>query len=551
MVELGVLVCMLAGWLPSVKHLQSKEVMAKHEEKQQRQQSCKAVGAPDGGWGWVVVGALFMISALVFGLLRSLGVFFVEFVQYFEESAQAVSWITSIGVAMQQLLSPIGTAACNAYGARPVIMLGGFLSGLGLILASQATTLTHLYLTMGIISGSGWALVFTPGVASVMQYFTVRRSLAMGLGFTGVGLSSFAFSPLFQYLVQTYTWRGALLILGALSLNMVACGALIRPLGPPKVVERAESSSKSSGCGSFFSRVCDYFELSLLSHRGFLTYCLAVTFFNAGYFIPYVHLVAHSRLVGFSEYQAAFVISATGMTDILGRVVSGWASDLQRVRTVHLLTTWTGLVGVFLLLLPLCSLGGNYVGLLAVSLAYGFCAGALTPLVFAVVPQIVGMERMLGALGLLQLIESVGGLLGAPFSDLIEAYKPGRSLRSSDSGWLRDLTGNYTGSFVVAGGFLILGTIITATLPHFFSCTNPPPPSPKKKAKNECTEDGLLKQTLSSDCDHEKLHALEDVRYSDRDSGKASYHNHTTEPGSEAEHVPLTADRTEAEGACV
>lgn len=167
---------------------------------------------------------------------------------------------------------------------------------------------------------------------------------------------------------------------------------------------------------SFFSRTCEYFELSLLLHRGFLTYSIAVTCFNAGYFIPYVHLVAHSRLVGFSEFQAAFVISSTGVTDIVGRVVSGWASDLQRMRSLHLMTIWTGLVGLFLLLLPLCSLQGSYAGLLIVSLAYGFCAGAMTPLVFSVVPEIVGMERMVGALGLLQLIESVGGLLGAPLS---------------------------------------------------------------------------------------------------------------------------------------
>ncbi len=57
----------------------------------------------------------------------------------------------------------------------------------------------------------------------------------MGLGFTGVGLASFAFAPLFQYLVEAYAWRGALLVLGGLSFNMIACGALIRPLGKPKV----------------------------------------------------------------------------------------------------------------------------------------------------------------------------------------------------------------------------------------------------------------------------------------------------------------------------
>lgn len=60
---------------------------------------------PEGGWGWVLVGALFVSTSLVFGLMRSLGVFFVEFVQYFEESAQAISWISSTGLAAQQFFS--------------------------------------------------------------------------------------------------------------------------------------------------------------------------------------------------------------------------------------------------------------------------------------------------------------------------------------------------------------------------------------------------------------------------------------------------------------
>lgn len=59
----------------------------------------------DGGWGWVLVGALFISTSLVFGLMRSLGIFFVEFVQYFDESAQAISWITSTGLAAQQFFS--------------------------------------------------------------------------------------------------------------------------------------------------------------------------------------------------------------------------------------------------------------------------------------------------------------------------------------------------------------------------------------------------------------------------------------------------------------
>lgn len=133
-------------------------------------------------------------------------------------------------------------------------MTGGCLAGLGLILASYATCLAHLYLTMGVVLGNvseaqseqatfddlvkcsllslpglGWGLVFTPMVATVMAHFTRRRTLALGVALSSIGLSSFAFNPLFQLLVDKYTWRGALLILGGLSLNIVPCGALIRP----------------------------------------------------------------------------------------------------------------------------------------------------------------------------------------------------------------------------------------------------------------------------------------------------------------------------------
>ncbi|XP_069563738.1 monocarboxylate transporter 13 [Brachyistius frenatus] len=411
----------------------------------------------DGGWGWVLVAALFVSTSLVFGLMRSLGIFFVEFVQYFDESAQAISWISSTGLAAQQFFSPLGTALCNAYDARLVVMTGGFLSGLGLILASQATCLVHLYLTMGVISGLGWGLVFTPMVATVMANFTRRRTLALGLAFSSIGLSSFAFNPLFQLLVETYAWRGALLILGGLSLNIVACGALIRPQKPAKAPTKVDSETKSS-CAAVLRRISSYLELSLLFERPYLTYTLAVSLFNVGYFVPYFHLVAHSRQVGFSEYQSAFIMSAAGATDILGRVVSGWFSDLGHFRLIHLLSFWTAMAGVFIMLLPVSSLSGSYAALMAISLLYGFCSGALTSLVFVVVPMVVGMERMMGGLGLLQLLESGAGLLGGPLSGL-----------------LKDITGNYLASFLMAGSFLVVGSLTMATLPHYLSCKEPPP----------------------------------------------------------------------------
>ncbi|XP_038242057.1 monocarboxylate transporter 13-like isoform X3 [Dermochelys coriacea] len=220
---------------------------------------------PDGGWGWMVVLAAFFQSALVFGVIRSFGVFFMEFVGYFGELAGQVSWITSIGIAVQQFASPVGSALSTQYGARPVVMAGGILSGLGMLLASFATSLTHLYLSIGLLSGFGWALVFTPSVASVARYFKKRRTFATGLAFTGVGLSSFAFSPLFQLLVDTYAWRGALLVVAGMSFNLVVCGALIRPL-----TLKEDLASPGDPGGSCLGKLSTLFGLSLLFHWPFM-----------------------------------------------------------------------------------------------------------------------------------------------------------------------------------------------------------------------------------------------------------------------------------------
>ncbi|XP_075764119.1 monocarboxylate transporter 13-like isoform X1 [Pelodiscus sinensis] len=407
---------------------------------------------PDGGWGWMVVLAAFFQSALVFGVIRSFGVFFMEFVGYFGELSWRVSWITSIGIAVQQFASPVGSALSTQYGARPVVMTGGFLSGLGMLLASFATCLTHLYLSIGLLSGFGWALVVTPSVASVSRYFKKRRTFATGLAFTGVGLSSFAFSPLFQLLVDTYAWRGALLVVAGMSFNLVVCGALIRPLTLKEDLARPVNLNENC-----LEKLSTLFDLPLLSHWPFMRFVLAVTLINTGYFIPYVHLVAQARELRYDEYQAAFLMSVAGVADLCGRLLSGWLADCRAFRLVHILVAWTSLTGISLALVPL---GHSYPVLMAISICYGFFSGALTPVVFSILPEIVGIGRIFSSLGLLQMMESIGGLLGAPFS-----------------GWLKDMTGDYTASFLAAGAFLLAGSLVLVTLPNFSSCLGSSTPS--------------------------------------------------------------------------
>ncbi|XP_044273171.1 monocarboxylate transporter 13-like isoform X2 [Varanus komodoensis] len=411
---------------------------------------------PDGGWGWVIVLAAFAQSALVFGVIRSFGVFFVEFVAHFSELSGRISWITSIGIAVQQFASPVGSALSSCYGARPVIMAGGFFSALGLFLASFASCLAHLYLCIGLLSGFGWALVFTPSMASVARYFEKRRMLATSLALTGVGLSSFAFSPLFQLLVDVYAWRGALMIVAAMSFNLVVCGALVRPLALTGDPLRPPQGGL---VGLSRKTLSSLFGLHLLAHCPFMRFVCAVTLINTGYFIPYIHLVARARELRVDEYQAAFLMSVAAAADLCGRLFSGWLGSCCRaVRLIHLLVLWTLLTGASLLLLPWAR---TYPPLVAVSLSYGFFSGALSPVVFSIIPEIVGIGNIFSSMGLLQMIESIGGLLGAPLS-----------------GFLRDLTGDYVASFLAAGAFLVAGSLVLLTVPGF--CSRPASAAPQE-----------------------------------------------------------------------
>lgn len=52
--------------------------------------------APDGGWGWVVTFAAFMVGVILDGISFSFGLFFKELLVHFNEGKSLTSWIISV-----------------------------------------------------------------------------------------------------------------------------------------------------------------------------------------------------------------------------------------------------------------------------------------------------------------------------------------------------------------------------------------------------------------------------------------------------------------------
>ncbi|EFA08184.1 monocarboxylate transporter 12 [Tribolium castaneum] len=185
---------------------------------------------PDGGWGWVVVVASFVVNLIADGITFSFGVIFVEFLKYFGQNRGTTAWIGSLFMAMPLLSGPIASFLTDRYGCRKVTIFGSVLASTGFIISSRANSMTVLCITFGILAGFGLSLCYVASVVIVAYYFDKKRSFATGLAVCGSGIGTFIFAPFIQFLLNEYGWRGTTLILAGLFLNLAVCGAVMRDL---------------------------------------------------------------------------------------------------------------------------------------------------------------------------------------------------------------------------------------------------------------------------------------------------------------------------------
>lgn len=211
---------------------------------------CSDLRAPDGGWGWVVVAASFMVNLIADGITFSFGVLFVEFLEYFGESKSKTAWIGSLFMAMPLLSGPVASFLTDRYGCRKCCIVGGLLSAFGFVVSSFTNSIELLFFTFGVLAGIGLSLCYVTAVVIVAYYFESKRSFATGLSVCGSGIGTFLFAPIIQFLLDEYGWRGTTLILAGFFLNLCLCGMLMRDLDWTKEKRRRFKNRKTRGKAS-------------------------------------------------------------------------------------------------------------------------------------------------------------------------------------------------------------------------------------------------------------------------------------------------------------
>ncbi|XP_018569911.1 monocarboxylate transporter 13-like [Anoplophora glabripennis] len=202
---------------PKVKR--NKSVVLLEAKNTRRTEKWKLV-PPDGGWGWLVLFGATLVNVLVPGTIKSFGVLFVEFLEAFKASTAEAMWIPALCYFLYSSLGPISSILSVKYSYRIVTVLGGIFAAAGMILSFWANSVYYLYFTYGVLVGCGAGLSFPPTVYIVCSYFVRLRGVANGICISGSAFGSILIPPLLRLLLVTYGYRGAVLIMGGITLNV-------------------------------------------------------------------------------------------------------------------------------------------------------------------------------------------------------------------------------------------------------------------------------------------------------------------------------------------
>src|SRR3989442_99036 len=363
-------------------------------------------------YGWIIVGVGIVVTCVGLGAMLSLSVFLAPM-------SAAMGW-SRTGISMAALLNflSMGVGWCawgalsDRFGTGGVVLCGGVLLGLGLVTASQAATLGRCRLLSGIIGVCGAASLDARLTPTTTRWFTQHRSLAVALVSAGLSLGSSTAAPLARWLITSYDWRFAMLVIGDLAwLVIIPAALLVRE--PPALPTAAAVAASAEGPGLTVAQALRTPQFA----------AIALTFFAccAAHSGPIFHMVTHAIDHGVPAMAAATVLSAAGLASLGGKIICGLVAD--RVGAKRVLVGGLALQAVAV---SLYLFTRDTASFYALALMFGFAYGGVMPLYAILVREYFG-ERIMGTVfGAVAFVSTLGMALG-PWA----------------GGWLYDAFGSY------------------------------------------------------------------------------------------------------------
>jgi MFS family permease len=389
-------------------------------------------------YGWWVVAACFVIAAFAWGLgLFGSSVYLQAVTSAYgwpvAEVASAITLFFLVSAAVQRIVG----RSIDRWGPRPILLLGVVCICGGVAAIGQVTAAWLLYPAF-VLLGLGWSTLSMTGITTtVAPWFERHQGRSMTLAIMGASVGAIAGVPLLLLAIGRFGLSHGLIVVGIVS-GLVLAPLIWRALrfrGPGEIGQQRDGDQPA---------VADRKHAVLAAliatprNRRVLLWS-ATAAFSLGLTVQIAFITHHVTLAEplLGMAGAGLLVSATGVTAFLGRLVLARIVDRVRVRPLGCLV----MVAQSSALLAI-SLWPTAPVLIGASLLYGYGIGHVTTLG----PVVVRREFGAAAFG-----ATYGS--AATVIQLTSAFGPALF------GFLRDAFGGYGPGLAIAAGVTLTGCL--------------------------------------------------------------------------------------------
>jgi sugar phosphate permease len=315
-----------------------------------------------------------------------------------------------------------------------ILMAGGALVGLGAVSALWMFYAFYLLNALGYVCGGP-----LPNQVLLSNWFDRTRGRAMGIAYLGIGIGGAMVPWLAHWLTDLFGWRISLQVLGVLVVAVALPLVYLVQERPPDAVP--EARPPEPGAQAF--QASDSLR-PILTSPAFYLLALGSMCSIAAVGGTNQHLKLFLSLDrGYSQGDAARIISLVLTFSIAGRLIMGWLADRTSRKHVMLLV-YLLVAGAIPILLAASSARAMYI----FAAVFGLGLGGEYMIIPLVAAELFGVERLGRIMGI---VLTADGVAEATAPMLV--------------GYLRDVGSSYNAGFITLIGTALVGALAIAFLP--------------------------------------------------------------------------------------
>lgn len=399
-------------------------------------------------YGWIIVAVTFVTMGIGVNARTSFSLLFSPIIDEFKWDRGVTAGAFSFGFLVSAALSPLMGRLMDRTGPRTVMELGVFLMAGGLLLAPLTSEPWHLYMTIGVLVGSGSICLGYSGQSLFLPNWFVRnRGLAVGIAFAGVGLGSITLLPWMQMLIDNTGWRSASWAMGILVLVVLFPLNLLLRKRPEDLGLRPDGdAAPEANTAAPPSNIVDHTWTAVdwtlsLAMRTARFWWLALGYFCGLYawYAVQVHQTKYLVEIGFTSASAAWALGLVSLFGIPGQIALGHLSDRIGREWIWTISNF-GFAICFATLIAL-QYAPTLVLVYVMVIAQGFLGYGVTSIMGAVVAEIFQGKNFGTIFGTIMFVALSGGAAGPWITGL-----------------LYDVFGNYIVAFVIGLATCLIST---------------------------------------------------------------------------------------------